>query len=373
MTSFAYYRLPYAGSYTMMAQDDGEPQQLASCAELDGLSGFVLAPFVVTDDCPVLVIRPDRVEERPVPEVGTDCGDGSSADVRPSSLSMCSSSGHDDIMVSSDREAYSADFAAFHSQLMSGRFSKIVLARSADVVTSDSDDAKELFLRACRMYPRMFVVLVSTPQSGTWLAATPEILLEGGNGQWRTIALAGTMQLDAGQMAFDNPPSEKAAVDDSGILWSTKNIKEQRYVATYIAELLKRFASGSLEEGPRTVRAGNVVHLRSDFTFALDDAAHIGHLLDALHPTPAVCGLPKDSTCRCIVAEEHTDRRYYSGFMGPLCHNGMTHLYVTLRCMQIVDKHHYRLYAGGGLLKDSVEDMEWHETEAKMETMLRLL
>lgn len=359
MISFAYYRLPYAGNYTLMVQNEGEPRQLASFAELDGLSGFVLAPFVVTDDCPVLIIRPDRVEERLVPACS---GNDRDCELLP-----------DGLTVSSNRATYAADFAACHSCLVSGEFSKIVLARSADVETSSDIDAEELFLRACRMYPRMFVVLVSTPQSGIWLAATPEILLDGSRDRWRTIALAGTMSLSDCQLDFDNPPSQTPDYATPGIFWDTKNIQEQRYVATYISESLKPFATCCNEEGPRTVRAGNLVHLRSDFNFGLAEGVNIGNVIDALHPTPAVCGLPKEATCSAIVNDEHTDRKYYSGFMGPLSADGDTHLYVSLRCMQIIDKHHCRLYAGGGLLKDSVEDMEWHETEAKMETMLRLL
>jgi isochorismate synthase len=58
--------------------------------------------------------------------------------------------------------------------------------------------------------------------------------------------------------------------------------------------------------------------------------------------------------------------------MGPLNLSSVTHLYVSLRCMQITNSL-YRLYAGGGLLKDSVEEQEWMETEAKMETMRRVL
>ena len=91
------------------------------------------------------------------------------------------------------------------------------------------------------------------------------------------------------------------------------------------------------------------------------------------------------SSC-CILSNEHTPRLYYSGFMGPLNLRHQpsdispqpsdlrlqTHLYVSLRCMQVTDTQ-YRLYAGGGLLKDSVEEQEWMETEAKMETMRRVL
>ena len=162
-------------------------------------------------------------------------------------------------------------------------------------------------------------------------------------------------------------------------------------MATYIAECLERFTDDFREEGPRTVRAANLVHLRSDFTFKLASNDCIGDLLQALHPTPAVCGIPKRDAFQFIIRNELTPRRYYSGFMGPLktpsgspCLGGekaspkqgrlegSTHLYVSLRCMNI-ESDRYRLYAGGGLLKDSTEEQEWLETEAKLETMRRCI
>lgn len=359
MTAYAYYRLPYADRYTLLKQTKGEPERLDSYAALNGRGGFVLAPFAITDDCPLLLIRPDSIEERRTPEA------------RPCAGRRNATPG--DYATKAGREDYVADFADFHARLRSGEFSKIVLARSMEVETAAELNPTELFLRACWMYPRMFVVLVSAPQSGTWLAATPEILLEGRHDEWRTIALAGTMRLEGRQLDFDNPPSAGIGDTASGIFWSTKNIKEQRYVATYIAERLKPFVTDCCEEGPRTVRAGDVVHLRSDFTFRMSDRQRVGSLLEALHPTPAVCGLPKVAALRHIVENEHTDRRYYSGFMGPLAPDGATHLYVSLRCMQVIDSRHYRLYAGGGLLKDSVEEQEWCETVAKMGTMLHCL
>ena len=66
------------------------------------------------------------------------------------------------------------------------------------------------------------------------------------------------------------------------------------------------------------MRAANLVHLRSDFSFTLPDNTHIGNLLQSLHPTPAVCGIPKKSAFDFIVRHEHTPRCYYSGFMGML-------------------------------------------------------
>jgi isochorismate synthase len=249
---------------------------------------------------------------------------------------------------------YHADFTAFHNRLIDGIFQKLVLSRSLDIRRQGDVDAFALFRKACELYPRVFISLVFTPQSGLWLTATPEVLLAGNGSEWQTMALAGTM-----------PFAEN-------IGWSDKNIQEQRYVATYITEKLEQFSCDISEQGPRTVRAGHLAHLRSDFHFTLKDVNRLGELIETLHPTPAVCGLPKEEAFRFILDTEHNDRCYYSGFMGPLHLLSETRLFVTLRCMQIF-RDGYRLYAGGGLLKDSVEEQEWQETESKLDTMRRVL
>ena len=351
MTSYALYRMPHSKQATLVAQLTGEPEQLSSCRELSGRQGFVMAPFAVGSDEPLLLIRPDVVETsenldgllRAIPEFA------------PRKLPVCSEETH------GTRASYGADFRRFHERLMAGDFRKIVLSR-CDVQPRGSDDEQpiELFRKACARYPRLFVALVFTPQSGLWLTATPEVLLNSNGEQWHTIALAGTMRLEGADLQGEG----------QHVRWSTKNIEEQRLVATYIKERLQSFAAGISEEGPRTVRAANLVHLRSDFTFFVKDEVREGDLIAALHPTPAVCGLPKQETFQFIVDNEHTPRRYYSGFMGPL--NMPTALFVSLRCMQITDDA-YRLYAGGGLLRDSQEEQEWMETEAKMQTRRELM
>ena len=326
MSGFAIYRLPHADTATIIRQKDGQPAELCSCTDLNGRSGFVVAPFEVRSDQPILLIRPDEVEHVRVADIPLDEGEPVTSSV-----------------LRDTRAYYSIDFANFHAQLEQGTFRKIVLARCSDETTPVPLSPMTLFRRACDLYPRMFIALVDTPKSGCWLTATPEILLEGGGHHWQTIALA-----------------------------ATKNIQEQRYVATYIAECLEQFTREFREEGPYTVRAANLVHLRSDFSFTLSASDRIGDLLQQLHPTPAVCGLPKRDTFRFIVGNEHTPRRYYSGFMGMLDPEAQTHLYVSLRCMNI-EGSTYHLYAGGGLLKGSTEEQEWQETEAKLETMRRCI
>lgn len=350
--AFALYRNPYANEYTFVRQTAGEPSALFSYEELAGRSGFVFAPFRISAECPLLLINPDIVERRKV-DAEVDF-DESLFRRRDTAI---------------ERGRYGAVFARFHERLEKGDFSKIVLSRCSEEEAFTPLDCKKLFMRACILYPRMFIALVSMPQCGTWLMATPEILLECHENRWHTMSLAGTM-------GIDDEVDTDAHLDvrrNSGDIkeWNGKNVREQRYVSSYIKDCLSRFSSFVDESGPYTVRAGLVKHLRSDFYFDMPDGC-IGDLIGSLHPTPAVCGMPKADTYSFICGNEAYERKYYSGFTGPLSFYGCTRLYVILRCMQ-VDNCKYRLYAGGGLLADSEEQEEWLETEAKMDTMRRCL
>lgn len=337
MVSFALFRLPYEQRHTLIQQTSGEPLELLSCGELTGKTGFVVAPFEVSADLPILIIRPDIVTH----------------DIPWQSLEAIPSKASSSVK-SDPRIDYQIDFANFHAHLQNDDFSKLVLSRSIFIPADSPVSPLLLYRKACEHYPRMMIVLLSTPQSGMWLAATPEILLSGGGDGWQTIALAGTMPFG------------------EDIRWDDKNIQEQRYVATYIIEQLEQFTADFKETGPRTIRAGHLAHLRSDFHFRLNTHQQIGELIHALHPTPAVCGLPKQEAFRFILQNEHHNRRYYSGFMGPLFVEDNTNLFVTLRCMELFTDG-YRLYAGSGILKDSQEEQEWQETEIKLDTMRHII
>lgn len=340
MNLSAYFRLPFADHYESFYQDYREAKLLYSFEELEGREGFVVAPFQVTEQTPIILIEPDMVNthsqfagvKTTVPPI-TDYQD--------------------------DRAAYGRDFAAFHRELEEGRMSKVVLSRTVDIqVAGRFESEYELFIRACQRYPRLFVGMAFVSHNEAWLAATPEVLLEGRDGRWHTMALAGTMRLSGDQLAGEGEQ----------VRWAPKDIEEQRYVASYIADQLKALGISYEEHGPRTVRAADLVHLRSDFDFALPADVPVSRVLQTLHPTPAVCGLPKRQAQQFILQHEYAPRHYYSGFMGLWNWQGQTRLYVTLRCLASTP-HHCRLYAGGGLLRESTEDAEWLETEAKLQTM----
>jgi len=309
---------------------------------LNGEQGYVIAPFSLDDCSSVVLLRPDVVRQCTCDEVMTI-----------ENLTYCY--GEENLTATADeKEIYHADFCRFHRTFLTPEFQKLVLARSADVLHQGTSPAS-LFVRACKQYPDAFVTLFSAPQCGTWLMATPEVLLARDAGSWHTMALAGTMRY------AEELPS-----------WSEKNVHEQAYVAQYIKECLDNYSSDVKMEGPYTTRTGELVHLRSDFKFTLDNEAGVGDVLDSLHPTPAVCGLPKQQAQQFILENETCNRKYYSGFSGPLDLNGDTAMFVSLRCMRIFADR-YRLYAGGGILPQSEESSEWDETAAKMQSMLSLI
>lgn len=354
--SFVYYRLPHTDK-AFRNKLDNEPEEFYSLTELNGKRGFVIAPFYADKDCPILLLDAEWEEMC----LNDDC----STEAR-----LVNADFEDDML------HYGIDFENYHAQLRDGVFSKIVLARSSRLVATENISPLTLFKRACHKYPRMFVALFDTQRSGTWLIATPEILVSGNGSDMQTMALAGTMRLKGEALGFD---VEGSGIGKDYIHWSTKNIQEQRYVETYITECVEHFTNDFSVEGPYTSRAGDLVHLRSDIRFRLDDTSHLGDLLQALHPTPAVCGIPKESTQLFIRHNESKPRLYYSGFSGLIDPCANTNLFVTLRCMRIdTDEcstlthnsaQSYTLYAGGGLLKDSQCQTEWEETEAKMNTM----
>uniref|UniRef100_UPI002675557D isochorismate synthase n=1 Tax=Bacteroides acidifaciens TaxID=85831 RepID=UPI002675557D len=252
---------------------------------------------------------------------------------------------------------YAACFHTFINALRDETFDKLVLSRELVIGQVPDFSPSSVFRAACKRYIHSYIYLCYTPQTGIWLGSTPEIILSGEKDGWNTVALAGTQPLQDGKL----PQA-----------WDEKNRKEQDYVASYIRRQLLSLGIRSTENGPYPAYAGALSHLKTDFHFSLKDNKDLGNLLKVLHPTPAVCGLPKEEAYQFILENEGYDRRYYSGFIGWLDPDGRTDLYVNLRCMHIEDEQ-LTLYAGGGLLASSELDDEWLETEKKLQTMKRLI
>ena len=181
--------------------------------------------------------------------------------------------------------------------------------------------------------------------------------MSGSKTHYRTVALAGTVPLFQTEANFQ---------------WSDKNKREQRIVADYVRQTLNPFASVIEEEGPYSSRAGQLLHLKTHFHFSPNQGAEITDVVNALHPTPAVCGMPKTESLHFIGKSEGYSRGFYSGVVGMLAPKDKTDLYVNLRCANIKN-HNAVLYAGGGILTSSDMESEWQETEEKMKTVGEIL
>ncbi len=213
------------------------------------------------------------------------------------------------------------------------------------------------------LYPTAFVSLVAIPGIGTWLGATPEVLVQiDRHHVFRTVALAGTQPITEGLTPAD-------------AIWRQKEIEEQSLVQRYIISCFKHLRLRDyVEMGPRTIAAGNLLHLKTEYSAAMEEVGfpNLGtQMLELLHPTSAVGGMPKAAALKMINELEQHNRRYYSGFLGPVQIGQETNLFVNLRCAE-VGKDTVTAYAGAGMTADSNPAKEWQETELKMQTVLRL-
>jgi len=261
--------------------------------------------------------------------------------------------------------------------IQKGDFKKVVLSRYVDV-TNIKTDTLLIFKRLLHTYNSAFVYCWYHPKVGMWLGATPETLMQIEGNEFLTMALAGTQQYDG--------------IMD--VKWNEKEYDEQQIVIDFIKENINKISSTLEIYEPETIRAGNVLHLKSDIKGRLlENENKLQKLINALHPTPAVCGFPKIEAMQFILDNEDYNREFYAGFLGELnrevkvqprtgklnienraftYNKRASHLFVNLRCMQMREDN-IKIYVGGGITKNSISEKEWKETIAKMHTIKSVL
>ena len=255
-----------------------------------------------------------------------------------------------------------------------GEMRKVVISRTRRVQFADAPNAVALFDKLCKAYPNAFVSAVSIPERGQiWISATPERLVSvDAGGIFRTASLAGTQSATHPDGTAKRPTQA---------MWAQKEIEEQALVSRYIIECFKKIRLREyIEEGPKTVVAGNLMHLGTSFTVDTQAVRYpqLGTvMLKLLHPTSAVCGTPRDAAFAFIRQHEIHDRELYSGFLGPVNMDAdgkgpETGIFVHIRCMKLEGRL-ATLYAGAGLTEDSEPEREWLETEMKCQTLLKVI
>lgn len=343
--SFAAYSLPGETKFSFIAQYD----QAIELEDVDYLAqGFIIHPFDAEAKHPILFIKNDFSQKE--------------GDVNKNvyefiqSIKEYSKPIYSEIAGNSKKDYFNL-FNQFKQVLDEGGFEKLVLSRIKNIQIGNSFDIVDLFENLNHKYLDAFNHLFFTPQSGVWIGASPEIFFSMDNKIAKTVALAGTQKKN----------------DSSNYIWKEKEIEEQKFVIDYIQQILEnQISKSAIKIKNKCVEAGKMVHLKTNFSFPSKDIKNISDLINQLHPTPAVCGLPKKKAKQFITQNEGHDRAYYSGFMGPLNMNQETHLFVNLRCLKMKGKT-LSLFLGGGLTKNSIAKKEWEETELKATTLESLL
>jgi isochorismate synthase len=254
---------------------------------------------------------------------------------------------------------YSKAAESLLGQLHNGSLQKVILSRIIEHPHSTSQKVKDFFDLLCVAHPEACVHLFVHRDAGIWLGASPEVLLDFKKDILQTTALAATRKCD------DKNLDE--------VCWNAKEIEEHELVSDFIANILWHHPGINwLEENCiETMKAGSVIHMLTRFQATLNSDFDWINLLEKLHPTPAVCGLPVKAARLAIEQNEPHQRSFYTGFFGTYKENE-ARLYVNLRCLQWF-REKVNVYVGGGLTALSEIDSEWEETSHKGDTILKIL
>lgn len=241
-------------------------------------------------------------------------------------------------------------------------FFKVVLARK-ESVTAKETSFLNYFRKLVLLYQSAFCYCFYHPKVGMWLGATPEQLIKVNKNNISTVALAAT------QLVVEN---------QRNVFWGDKEKEEQLFVTQFIEESLKPFVTSISKTEPYTTQAGNLLHIKTDISAQIRSEVLLSEVVLALHPTPALCGLPKKEAKEFIMNNEGYDRKFYSGFLGEINKDfennevDKTDIFVNLRCMEL-EKNKAHLFIGGGITKDSIPEKEFIETINKSQTIKKIL
>ncbi|MDN5397009.1 MAG: chorismate-binding protein [Chryseobacterium sp.] len=228
---------------------------------------------------------------------------------------------------------------------------KLVYSRRKIFRDFNGIDYKESFKKLCITYPNAFRYIFNDGENA-WMGAFSETLgkFNKTTHEFETMSLAGTL-----------PVSEE---------WTEKEIEEQKPVTSYIKDILENYSANLQLSETYDHISGNIKHLRTDFK------AHIrpedlDNLIHELHPTPAVCGIPKDFCKKSIQQLEKFPRELYAGYIKVETDEWVMY-FVNLRCARLY-KDSVHVFVGGGITAQSDAEKEWRETELKSEAVLKNL
>ncbi|WP_123534160.1 isochorismate synthase [Halosimplex salinum] len=270
-----------------------------------------------------------------------------------------------------ERRSYTPDDAGWRRQVEAaverierGTLRKVVLAQSLTVDLRSDLSVPAVYDRLTETYPDCFRFIVAPEGGGRFFGATPERLVSRDGRTVRTEALAGSTGRG------DTPEEDEWLASE--LQESQKDSHEHELVVEAIKAQLDPFAT-SISTGDRTVRRlATVQHLQTPVTADLAEDDHVLSLVEALHPTPAVGGLPPDEALETITETETFERGWYASPVGWFDAEGNGTFAVAIRSAVATDRQ-ATLFAGNGIVGDSDPDREWDEVQLKYRPVLDAL
>lgn len=257
----------------------------------------------------------------------------------------------DNKFIAETKEEYLHNVDKVISIINESHLPKLVYSRRKIFTDFNEIDVKESFKNLCQSYPNAFRYIFFDGEN-SWMGAFSEVLgkFNKNTHKFETMSLAGTI-----------PVSEN---------WTKKEIEEQKPVTNYIRNILNNYSENIEESETHDHISGNIKHLRTDFKVNIK-SENLDKIIQELHPTPAVCGIPKDFCKEKIQELEKFPRELYAGYIKIETEETVQY-FVNLRCSKLY-KDSVHLFVGGGITAQSSPEKEWIETELKSEAVLKNL
>jgi isochorismate synthase len=258
-------------------------------------------------------------------------------------INPCSWSSGISNKIVSDEEHESLVVEAVH-RIKRKEFQKVVLSRIIESKLKNADsDVVQTFAKA---FPHSCAFWIPISDDEVWFGSSPELLIEGNGGKWKTRSIAGTK-----------------SKNDS---WGEKERLEQDLVTEGILNALEVSGATHIQKGDRyTFKSGLIEHLCTDIQFEF--SGDLKRLIDAIHPSPAILGAPKLESMKWLQMNEPHNREWYTGTL-EISWNDQIWVYAIIRCAKKNEEGIF-WYVGGGITADSIAKNEVIETKNKVNSL----
>jgi isochorismate synthase len=261
-------------------------------------------------------------------------------------------------------EAWQAQIGSLQEAMRRGEVRKVVLARTLRLISTRSWNAERAFQLLLRAFPHAYPFFFRFDDQSAFFGVTPERLARVENGILQTMALAGSLPRGA-------TPEEDARLTQK-LLQDERLRLEHQIVVEYIAQALQPLTRSLTLSDVQPLRLPNVQHLQVHIQGLLREGYDVLDAIQALHPTAALGGQPREAALQWIERLEPFERGWYGAPLGWVDSEGSGDFLVALRCGWVRGREAL-LFAGSGILPQSDARAEWEETALKFRPMLQAL